>query len=222
MNGTRRLAALTGVAGIALVVAGLGSDTAPTASWPAARIEAWYAGHGLGPWLVSGYLLAAGAPFLLLFTAELRERLARQGAGERVQSLVLGAGIAFAVTLLTGAGLYVAVPAAMTFTQAPSPGADVSRYLLGGAYGILVMFSAFAAALFAGAVSVASLRHPVLPRWLAVAGLPAAVLMLANAVLPMAVITLWFAAVSIALALRRATPEAGRTRTTELVGAAAV
>ncbi len=50
---------------------------------------------------------------------------------------------------------------------------------------------------------MASLRHRVLPRPLAVAGIPAAVLMLANALLPMAVITLWFAAASISPSLRR-------------------
>ena len=52
------------------------------------------------------------------------------------------------------------------------------------------MFSAFAAAVFAAAVSIAALRTRALPRWLAVAGIPFAVLMLANAVMPMAAITL--------------------------------
>jgi hypothetical protein len=39
-----------------------------------------------------------------------------------------------------------------------------------------------------------------------VAGIPAAALMLANALLPMAVITLWFAAASISLCVRRPSP----------------
>lgn len=205
MSSLRRLAPLTGLGGIALMVAGLATDKAPTSSWPDQQIDAWYAHHGRGTWLLSAYLLAAAAPLLLAFTAELRYRLAEAGAGDRAQSLVLGSGISFAVTVLVGAGLYAAVPAAMTFTDAPPPDATTSRYLLGASYGTLVMFSAFAAALLTATVSVACLRYRVLPRWLALAGIPAAVLMLANAVLPMGVITLWFVTSSIALAVRRPT-----------------
>lgn len=205
MQGLRRLTPLTGLGGIALLVAGLATDTAPTSSWSDTRIEDWYATHGRGHWLLSGYLLAAAAPLLLVFTADLRQRMAAAGAGGHSQSLVLGSGIAFAVTVLTGAGLYVAVPAAMTFSSAPPPTADISRYLLGAAYGTLVMFSAFAAALLAATVSVTSLRHRVIPRWLAVIGIPAALLMLANAALPMGVITLWFTVASISLVVRRTT-----------------
>jgi hypothetical protein len=200
----RRLAPLTGLGGILFLVAGLATDQAPTSSWSDARIEGWYAHHGRAHWLVSAYLLAAAAPLLLAFAAEVRERLAEVGASDRARSLVSGAGVAFAVTILVGAGLYAAVPAAMTFTKAPAPHADTSRYLLGASYGTLVMFSAFAAALLAGTVSVVSLRHPVLPRWLAIAGIPASLLMLANALLPMGVITLWYGVASVALAGRRA------------------
>ena len=203
MQGLRRLAPLSGLAGIAFIIAGLATDHAPTSSWPNARIEDWYAHHGRGGWLASAYLLAAAAPLLIAFVADVRHRLAASGVGDRAQSMVLGAGIAWAVTLLTGAGLYAAVPAAMTFTDAPAPGADISRFTLGAAYGTLVMFSAFAAALLAITLSLISLRHRVLPRWLAMIGIPASLLMLANAALPMGVITLWFSAASIALAVRR-------------------
>ena len=199
----RRLTPLTGLAGIGLLIAGLATDTAPTSSWPDAHIEHWYAHHSLGHWLLSAYLLAAAAPFLLAFTAEARARIAEYGAGGRSQALVLGSGVAFAVTVLTGAGLYAAIPAAMTFSSAPAPGADISRYLLGAAYGTLVMFSAFAAALLAATLSIASLRHHALHRWVAVTGIPASLLMLANAALPMGVITLWFAAASVSLTVRR-------------------
>lgn len=205
MNTLRRLTPLAGLAGVALVVVGLGMDQAPSSSWPDARIEAWYQTHGGGPWLLSAYLIAAGAPMLIAFVADLRQRFAAAGAGERAQSIALAAGIAWAVTLLTGAGLYAAVPAAMTFSHAPAPGADISRFTLGASYGTLVMFSALAAALLALTTSAVSLRHRVLPRWLAIAGIPASLLMLANAALPMAVITLWYAAASISLAVRRPT-----------------
>ena len=152
--------------------------------------------------ILSGVQLAAGAALLLIFVAEVRERMAEAEVTDRARTLVLGSGLAFAVTILVGAGLYAAVPAATTFSKAPAPSAEISRYLLGASYGVLVMFSAFAAALFAGTLSIVSLRSRVLPRPLALIGLPASVLMLANAVMPMAVITLWFVATSIALTVR--------------------
>ena len=202
-----RLAPLTGVAGIASVVAGLATDTAPTSSWSDSDIEKWFTTHSLGQWFLSAYLLAIGAALLLVFAAVVRDRLRRSGAGEFACSLISGSGILFASTILTGAGLYAAVPAGMTFADAPAPPAAVARYLLGAAYGVMVMFSALAAAVFALTVSVAALRNPALPRSLAIAGLPLSVLMLANAVLPMAAITLWFVAVSIIMTLRQnATP----------------
>lgn len=203
MRAASRLVPLTGLGGIALLVAGLATDAAPTSKWSDARIHAWYLSHGHGQWLASSCLVAAAAPLLLVFAADLRQRLAAAGAGLRAQSLLLGSGIAFAVTVLTGAALYAAVPAAMTFSDAPPPDASTSRYFLGAAYGDLVMFSAVAAALLVATLSITALRCRVLPRWLAVAGIPAALLMLANAAMPMAVITLWFVTASITLAVRR-------------------
>jgi hypothetical protein len=197
-----RLAPLSGVAGIACLVAGLATDKAPTSSWSDARITDWYATHGNGEWLVSAYLIAAAAPFQLIFAGLLRERHATAGASRISRSVLLGAGTAFAVTALVGAALYAGVPAARVFAKAPSPSPDISRYLLGASYGTLVMFSAFAAALLAATVSIGSLRSRAIPRWLAIAGIPMSVLMLANAVMPMAVITLWFLITGITLTVR--------------------
>lgn len=197
-----RLAPLSGVAGIGFLVAGLATDKAPTSSWSDARITSWYATHGNAQWLVSAYLIAAAAPFLLIFTGVLRERLAAAGASRVSRSVLLGSGTAFAVTALVGAALYAGVPAARVFAKAPSPSPDISRYLLGASYGTLVMFSAFAAALFTATASIGSLRSRAIPRWLAIGGIPASVLMLANAVMPMAVITLWFLVASITLTVR--------------------
>jgi hypothetical protein len=202
----RRLAPLAGALGIGCVIAGLATDRAPTSSWSDARIEAWYGSHGNTGWLVSAYLIALGAPLLITFTAVVRQRLESCGASRSGCAMVSGAGSAFAVTLLVGAGLYAAVPAAMAFTHAPPPTAAVSRYLLGASYGVLVMFSAFAAAMFTLITSVLALRTRSLPRWLAVAGVPAGILMLANAVIPMAIITLWFVTASIVLAVRQDPP----------------
>jgi hypothetical protein len=213
MSALTRCAPLSGAVAIGLVVAGLATDQAPTSAWPDDRITAWYAAHGNGEWLLSAALIGLAAPFLLLFTASVVVRLARAGAGRGTRSVVQGAGTMWAVVLLVGAGLYAAVPAGRAFTAAPAPDPAVSRYLLGASYGTLVMFSALAAATFAAAVSVAGLRTRALPRWLAAAGLPLSVLMLANALLPMAVITLWTLVASVTLAVSRpgATVPAPRT-----------
>ena len=64
----------------------------------------------------------------------------------RRSSVLLGAGTAFAVIALIGAALYAARAGRAGVRRAPAPGPDISRYLLGAAYGTLVMFSAFAAA----------------------------------------------------------------------------
>ena len=206
MTTSQRLTPLSGLAGIACIVGGLAADAAPTSSWPDARITGWYATHGMTHWLLSACLLALGAPFLLIFTADLAARLADRGAGRRATAVVAGAGITWATTILVGAALYAAVAAAITFAQAPAPSPDISRYFLGSAYGVLVMFSAFAAALLAAALSLTALRCRTLPRWLAAAGIPASILMLANAWLPMAAITLWFAATSITLTVAHRAP----------------
>ena len=165
-----RFSPLTGVAGIGCVVAGLALDRAPTSQWPDAQITQWYGTHGRFLWFVSACFIALGAPLLIAFTAVVRDRLERSGASRFAGQLVSGAGLALAVTYLVGAGVYAAVPAAMTFSSAPAPDPSTSRYFLGASYGILVMFSAFAAALFATSVSVTALRTGGLPRWLAVAG----------------------------------------------------
>lgn len=198
-----RFSPLTGIAGIGCVVAGLALDRAPTSQWPDAQITHWYSTHGRFLWFLSACLIALGAPLLIAFTAVVRQRLEDGGASRFAGQFVSGAGLALAVTYLVGAGVYAAVPAAMTFSSAPAPDPSTSRYFLGASYGILVMFSAFAAALFAVSVSVTALRTGALPRWLAVAGIPAGLLMLLNAVMPMAVITLWFAVVSVAMCSRR-------------------
>ena len=202
MSLARRLLPLSGLAAIACVVAGLGMDAAPTSSWSDVRIVDWYATHSLGHWFVSAYVLAFGAPLMILFTATVHARMGDAGVGRLARGVTLGAGMMFAVTILVGAGLYAAVPAGMTFSKAPAPSADVSRYLLGASYGVLVMFSALAASVLAASMSIVSLSNRLLPRPLAYLGLPAAALMLLNAVMPMAVITLWFVAASIALTVR--------------------
>jgi hypothetical protein len=82
--------------------------------------------------------------------------------------------------------------------------------LSGGAYAVLVSVCAFAAALLAATLTTVSRQTGLLPRWLTLAGYPAAALMLTNIFLPMAMTTVYFVAVSITLVRRSAAPVATR------------
>ncbi len=69
---------------------------------------------------------------------------------------------------------------------------------------LLFVSGALAAILLVVAVSLAALRHGLLPRWLGWAGFPAAALLpLAIGFVGFLVLALWMLAVSAALALRR-------------------
>jgi hypothetical protein len=190
------------VLGLALVVAGLASDRAPDSDWGDAQTQAWFATHGLGGWLVSAVLIALGGTVLLVFAAVLAARQEQVGAGPVTRHLTLLGGGAWALlTILGGAG-FGTIPLAHVFMN-PAPPSTATYHVLGGLfYGLLVAFCALAASLLAATLSISALRTGLLPRWLAVAGVPAALLMLANAMLPMLVITVYFASVSIVLARR--------------------
>ena len=82
--------------------------------------------------------------------------------------------------------------------------------------GLLLLASGMLAAiLLVGAVSLASLRHGPLPRWLGWAGFPAAALLpLAISFVGFLVLALWVIAVSAALAFRRVSARAAPTHAT--------
>jgi len=207
MSRLRRLAPLSGIAGIICLLAGFISGSTPTPSWSDAQIQTWYTGHSLGRWMFAAYLIAAGAVLLLIFAGVVRERMTDAGISCTGVSIAHAGALAFAITTLVGAGLYGAIPIAHTFFNAPPPSADVSRYLSGAAYGAVVAFNALGAALLAATMSVMSLRTPathprLLPKWLAVLGIPFSLAILANAAIPMFPMALWYAAACATMSLR--------------------
>jgi hypothetical protein len=206
----QRTAPLSGVLGLLLVVAGLATDRAPDSDWGDAQTQAWFATHGMGGWLVSAVLIALGGAVLLVFAAVLTARQEQVGAGPVTRHLTLLAGGAWALLTIMGGAGFGTIPLAHIFMN-PAPPSTATYHVLGGLfYGLLVAFCALAASLLAVTLSVSALRTGLLPRWLAVAGLPAAVLMLANALLPMMLITLYFLTVSIVLT-KRGVPQAATT-----------
>ncbi len=213
MSLVTRLAPLTGVLAIALIVASLASDSLPDSTSDDATLAAYVASHGVTAWFVMATGIALGGVLLLVFTGVLGARVAEAGAGPVTQRVVQTAGTAWAVLTMMGGAMSAIVPIKVMFYTPDAPTAALYPYLNALSYSVLVSVCAYAAALCAFALSVAGIQSGVIPRWLAIAGLPAAALMLANVVLPMSMITVYFVTVSVTLAVR------GTTHPAEVTGA---
>ena len=203
-----RLAPLAGVGGILGVIVGLALDDFPDGTMDDTAVARWFDVHGTTRWLISGGAISLGGALLLVFAAVLARRVEDAGADSTSTQLVRTAATAWGVLTMVGGALWLAPPVAVRFFEAaPTAG---GLMVSAAAYAVLAIACGLAASLLAAALALAAIRTGVLPRWLAIAGVPAAVLILGNVVLPMAVITLWFGAVAISLAGRRrqqATPE---------------
>jgi hypothetical protein len=197
---TTKAAPLAGVLGIAGVIAGLAMDNFPDGSMNDAAVSRWFDSHGTGLWMASGFAMALGGTVLLVFAAVIAARVEEAGAGPVARHLTGTAATAWAVLTMTGGALWLAVPVGVQFFDV-KPNAALMA-LSGLPYAVLVTVCAFAAAMTAATLTTVSRQTGLLPRWLTRAGYPAAVLMLTNIFLPMAVITLYFVAVAVSLARR--------------------
>ena len=197
-----RLGLLTGPLAIVAIIAGLASDTLPGGDVTDAQIASHLDQHGYSVFLTMGGGVGLGGVLLLVFTAVLVSRLEAVGAGPVAVRIAASAGTGWAImTMLTGVAWISPFVAHVSFTKEP-PTASAFESLSGLGYGSLTLFGGMAAALLAATVTSVALRTDLLPRWLAVAGIPASVLILANPMLPMLVIALWFTAVTVALIKR--------------------
>lgn len=203
-----RLAPLSGPLGIGGIILGLVMDTLPDGNVTDAELKRYLAENGYGKWLFMAIAIGIGGALLLVFAGVLADRAERAAPGSIAAQVVRTAGTAWGVLTLVGAASWASIPVAHLFSTDRDPTASYYAFGFGMAYGTLVMFCAFAAATTATALTTIALRTDILPRWLAIAGVPASVLILANAVMPMAVITLYFVAVGICLARRPVTARA--------------
>jgi hypothetical protein len=201
MSTTARLAPLSGLAGIVLFDVGWFWD--PAAPFDSdSRIAAWYATHPDGPWLAAGALTILAAPFFLVFAGAVRDRLAAGGASPQIQRLVHGAGRGFGIAVLVFGAVYMAIPAARTFTSVGAPSADVSRFAGSAEFSVWMLLSTALMGTFAVGFAGGAFASRAVPRWLGVAVLVLLVPVLGNPVLPMAGITLLVVLVSITLTVR--------------------
>jgi hypothetical protein len=197
---TSRQTSIAGVGFIACFIAGLALVNNPDTDSSPARFVAYYGDSGNRAHLIAAAgLLSLSALAWVLFASGLRERLESHGAA-RVAGM---AATATAALLGVCATLLAVIPVAITVSNAPVPGPDIARFVPLAGYVALTFFAMPMAALTLAAVSLDALRSQLLPSWLGVSGLVAAVLLLGSvAFFPMFALILWVLAASIALGRR--------------------
>jgi hypothetical protein len=197
---TSRQTSAAGLGFVATFVAGLGLVNNPDTDSAPARFTSYYAQSGNRAHLIAAAgLFSLSALAWVLFASGLRERLSSPSAG-RVAAMAAGAAASLIGVCAT---LMAAIPVAITVSHAPLPGVDMARFLPLAGYVTLTFFAMPLVALTLAAVSVDTLRAGLLPRWLGVSGLVAAVLLLGSVVFfPMLALIAWVLAASITLGRR--------------------
>lgn len=200
-----RVAALAGLAFVALYVVAFALGIEVGASDQ--EILDYYGDSGHRAKEVVAFFCIAGAALaLMVFATALRSLIARtEQETALLAALAWAGGIACAALILTGNALSRATAFAVMddeFQLEPN-----TRRLFENAGFLLFVSGALAAILLVVAVSLAVLRHALLPRWLGWSGFLVAVLLpLAIAFIGFLIFIVWVLAVSAALALRGPPP----------------
>jgi len=214
-----RFAAVCGVLFVVLAIAG------------AALTEAGLPGSGASDAEVVAYfedsdtelkrelgsnLVAGGVFFFLIFLGALRSAL-REAERSRgtFTSIAFAGGVAMAVLMLVTAVLEAGVASADGFFDSYDVDADTA-ILLGSLTWWLAGFSLLAGGVMVGASSVIALKTGFLPRWLAIAGLVLSAISFFNEtaqalIIPLLLVFLWVAVVSVILTKRGAAQPAVMT-----------
>jgi hypothetical protein len=170
-HGERRTLLMSAVAFVALVVAAFifTIPDSPNNDAGGREIQAYYLQHatsvGIGAWLFT----LSFAPFLM-FLAQLSAIIRRSGEDARIlATAAFGGGVA-AVALL-GASNAATIAAAFRATYDANPLGAVGAVSLWDLSGALYVLSAIPMSVFVTSAAMASLRHAIMPIWLAVVGL---------------------------------------------------
>jgi hypothetical protein len=149
--------------------------------------------------IVAAVLLSLAALAWIVTVNGLRERI-----GDGIAARIATTAAAATGALIGVCGTLLAViPAAMAFSSAPAPGADVARYVPIAGYLGLTFFAMPMAGLTVTCVCVGALRTAALPRWLAYLGVVASVALVASfEFFPMALFVVWVIATAVVLARR--------------------
>jgi hypothetical protein len=206
---------LGAICGVAFVVLWFGAFALGIEVGPSDReIVDYYADSGnRSKELIAFFSIAAAALAFVLFAGALASLIRLADEGSLLSGLAWAGGTACAVLLLAGNALSRATAfAAMDDEFQLDPD---TRRLFEDAGLLLLASGTIAAILLVVAVSLAALRHNLLPRWLGWAGFPAAAFLpLAVAFVGFLVLALWVIAISSALAFRRRSAEVGSSSAT--------
>ncbi|CAN5208893.1 hypothetical protein BH09ACT13_BH09ACT13_02730 [soil metagenome] len=201
-----RWVAWSGLAFVGLLIAAVPVGRAPEAHKSDATILAYYTDSGnQTKQIVTALLAAIALVAFLVFLTWVRLLRGEADAPTPLPDLAFAGGLAFAVVALVGFAVGTAVPATFVFSDTFELDPDTARVILTTGNIWLLSFAGAVGSLLVGAVSFASRRTHLLPKWLEWAGLIAAPLMLLSLpafALSTIALMAWVLAVSIVLLLR--------------------
>jgi len=158
--GARRFAPVSGVAAVALILAGFAAaGNAPKGTSSVAKVVAYFSKHSSAQ-TTSGVLLSLGALLFLVFSASFAARVRSVPGGAAL--CLLGAGV-LAVGLTTYAGLSIAM--ADVVAHVPGSALQVLNVLADDAVFVFLITIGTSAFLLGAAAAV--FGTALLPRWLA-------------------------------------------------------
>lgn len=161
--------------------------------------------------VISAYLFAAAAICYLFFMLDLRARLLRSSRDVRNWTGVAGvSGAVFVAVMVAAGATFATISGDIVFGGDPHPAVgDVARFLPELGYALLMVGAMVLAAAHVASTSVAAMQSGLLPRWLCIAGLIGAVLLLFSVLFfPLLALPLWALAVGVVL-LTRTEPAGG-------------
>lgn len=159
--------------------------------------------------IVGGYFMGlAGLAFLWFLVALCRRLREAEAPSGFLTGVTFGAGLLFVAMVFASGAAMASVAAGVEFGDVPAPDGEFARQLEGLGFGFLLLYGMFAAGICMVAASIVALRRAVLPRWLAIAGIVAGLLVIPFGVffLPLVLLALWALAVAIVLIRTPATP----------------
>jgi hypothetical protein len=159
--------------------------------------------------IIGTYLMVLAGLAFLWFVVWLSGRLRdAEGPSGFLTSVTFGAGLLFVAMVFASAIAMGTVAAGVEFADAPVPDGEFARQFEGLGFGLLLLGGGFAAGISVAAASLVGLRTTILPRWLAIAGIVAGLLLVLFGVffLPLALLVLWVIAVGVVLMRRPSIP----------------
>lgn len=214
----RRWFAFSGVASVVLIVAGFASGgSTPDDDASAAKVLHFYRAHENAQF-VSAFLIGLAAVLMVLFASRLRQVLDAEGPGT-----VLVTRASFAGAAIFSAGLLFLVASHVALVQAAHYNFGASAQTLNVLDGNAFPLPVGGLILFLGAAGIATIRRPVIPRWL---GWCAVVIAIA-AMTPVGFVAIlvglaWVLIVSVLLLVKGETYDASEDAQTPLTKASAL